>query len=34
MEYEFIVLYKREDEVELLRHFLDDIPKWKNQCHQ
>ena len=28
MEYEFIALDKCGEEVELLRHFLEDIPRW------
>ena len=27
-EYEFIALYKCEEEAEWLRHFLEDIPRW------
>ena len=29
MEYEFIALDKCDEEAEWLRHFLEDIPKWK-----
>ena len=28
MEYEFIAIYKCEEEAEWLRHFLEDIPRW------
>ena len=28
MEYEFIALYKCGEEVQWLRHFLEDIPRW------
>ena len=32
IEFEFIALDKCGEEAELLRHFLEDIPRWPNLC--
>ena len=34
MEYEFIALDKCGEEIEWLRHFLEDIPRWPSMCLQ
>ncbi|XP_073014547.1 secreted RxLR effector protein 161-like [Primulina eburnea] len=32
MKSEFIALDKCAEEAEWLRHFLEDVPRWENQC--